>query len=344
MAVVPGVVHRLGGDDLGLFGPHLEHRHPGLQHRHPGLLADDAQLVDGGGAVDVAGHQQRAAALAAVELAQLGRVGGLAVALQTAHHQHGLALVLDAQGLGFLAAHQAGEFLVDDLDHLLGGGQAFHDLLAHRPFGHLGAEVLGHLVVDIGFQQRHAHFPHGRLDVRLIELALAAQLFEHAGQSLAQRFECHQSPSFRYSGVQPADDRQHFVGIAGDLRHRRIQTGVAAAHLHDQLLQPFQVGPLGAFPPGIAQPGFHIGQGGFPVFDRVPHPLPGDPVVFRDLRQGKVLVIVFGEDGALFVGQDSAVVVQQDRKLQVFLRFGSHGRASFPAGDVKSFFFTADEL
>ena len=189
MAVVFRVCHRFGGDDLRLFGAHLK-------HRHPGLLADDAQLVDGGRAVDIAGDKQRAAALAAVIFAELGRVGGFTVALQAAHHQHGLALVLDVQQLGFLAAHQAGQFLVDDLDDLLRGGQAFHDLLPHGALGDLGAEILGDLIVDVGFQKGHADFAHGGLDVRLVQLALAAQLFEHAGQALAQGFKCHVLPSF----------------------------------------------------------------------------------------------------------------------------------------------------
>ena len=179
IAVVLCVSHRFLGDEFGLFVSHLE-------HRNARLLTHDAQLVNGCGTVDVTGHQHGAAALTAVELAQLGRVGGLAVALQAAHHNDGLAFVFQAQILRLIAAHELGQLLVDDLDHLLGGGQAFHDLLPHGPLGHLIAEILGDLVVDIGLQQRHAHFPHGGLDVLLVQLALAAQLFENAGKALCQ--------------------------------------------------------------------------------------------------------------------------------------------------------------
>lgn len=98
--------------------------------------------------------------------------------------QDGLALVLDDQTGGFLAAHQRHQFLVDDLDHLLGGGQALHDLLAHSPLRDLSAEVLGHLIVDVGFQQGHAHFPHGSLDIRFGQLAVSAQLFEYARKAV----------------------------------------------------------------------------------------------------------------------------------------------------------------
>ena len=72
---------------------------PSVEDRDTGLLTDDLQLLNGGGAVNIAGDQQRAAALAAVIFAELGGVGGLAVALQAAHHQHGLALVFEAQVL-----------------------------------------------------------------------------------------------------------------------------------------------------------------------------------------------------------------------------------------------------
>ena len=164
-------------DDFGLFGAQRK-------DRDTGLLTDDLQLLNGGGAVNIAGDQQRAAALAAVIFAELGGVGGLAVALQAAHHQHGLALVFQAQILRLIAAHEVGQFLVDDLDDLLGGGQALHDLLPHGAFRDLGAEVLSDFIVDVGLEQGHAHLAHRGLDVGFVQLALAAQLFENAIQAL----------------------------------------------------------------------------------------------------------------------------------------------------------------
>ena len=90
-----------------------------------------------------------------------------------------------------VAAHEGGELLVDDLDDLLGGGEAFHHLVAHGALGDLSDEALGHRVVDVGFQKGHAHFPHGGLDVRLRELAFAPQPLEHAAQALGKGFKCH---------------------------------------------------------------------------------------------------------------------------------------------------------
>ncbi len=55
----------------------------------------------------------------------------------------------------------------------------------------LATEVLGDLVVDVGFQQGHPHLAHGGFDVGLGQLAVAAQLFEHTGKAVGQRFKCH---------------------------------------------------------------------------------------------------------------------------------------------------------
>ena len=175
---------RLFGDDRRLFAIQRK-------DRCPGLFSHDLQLVDGGRAVDIAGHQHGAAALLDEVFGQLGGVGRFTIALQAAEHDDGLALVLDDQLRGFLAAHQSDQLLVDDLDHLLGGGQALHDLLPHRAFRDLGAELLRHLVVDVGFQQGHPDFAHRGLDVGLGQFAVAAQFFEHTGKAVGQRFKCH---------------------------------------------------------------------------------------------------------------------------------------------------------
>ena len=53
------------------------------------LLAHGDELVDGGGTVDVAGHQQRTLVLGlSHQRGQLGAVGGFARALQSDEHDH----------------------------------------------------------------------------------------------------------------------------------------------------------------------------------------------------------------------------------------------------------------
>ena len=53
------------------------------------------------------------------------------VKIVNAEHDHVLTLVLEVQAGGLAAAHQSHQLFVDDFDHLLGRGQALHDLLAH---------------------------------------------------------------------------------------------------------------------------------------------------------------------------------------------------------------------
>ena len=106
-----------------------------------------------------------------------------------------------------LGAHEGGHFLVDDLDDLLGRGEAFQHLLAGAALGDRLAEVLDNFVVDVGFQKRHADFLHGLLDGGLGQFAAARQLGERPGKLLTESFKCH-GPSppvqwFVQSGAGP---------------------------------------------------------------------------------------------------------------------------------------------
>ena len=81
--------------------------------------ADGDQLVDRGRAVDVAGGEGDVLlAVLAQEAGELGAGGRLARALQAGHQDHGRAAGGEGQ-LAAGAAHQPGQLLVDDLDHLL---------------------------------------------------------------------------------------------------------------------------------------------------------------------------------------------------------------------------------
>ena len=131
-----------------------------LVHRHADLGAQRLELGDGRGPLYIGGHQKRLFAGLLEHAGQLARRGGLTCALQAHHHQHVGRAAAHVQGLG-LATHQRGQLLLDDLDDHLGGGEAFHHLLAHGPLAHSGNEVLGDLVVDVGFQQGQADFSHG---------------------------------------------------------------------------------------------------------------------------------------------------------------------------------------
>ena len=149
-----------------------------VKHRDVQLLANHLELLDCRGAVYVARDEQRAALLLLAQQAcELGAVGGFARALQTSHHHNGGRVGRYGQ-TGGLAAEQADQFLVDDLDDLLGRGQAFQDLGVGRLFGDRLDEILGDLEVDVRLEKRHADFAHGLLDVGLGQASLAAQVLE----------------------------------------------------------------------------------------------------------------------------------------------------------------------
>ena len=95
-------------------------------------------------------------------------------------HDHGGGLGREIELCG-LTAHEICEFLVDDLDDHLGGGEALQHVGAHRALGHGGDELLDDLEVDVGLQQGNPDLAHGLLDVGLGEAAFAAQLLERRG-------------------------------------------------------------------------------------------------------------------------------------------------------------------
>ena len=96
-------------------------RRAGMRREHldAGPLADDLQLVDRAGALQVAGHQQRRMALSLKPFRELAGQRRLTRALQAGEHDHRRRGLGERQLAG-LAAEDPDELLVDDLDDLLG--------------------------------------------------------------------------------------------------------------------------------------------------------------------------------------------------------------------------------
>jgi hypothetical protein len=86
-------------------------------------------------------------------------------------------------------AEQFDQFIADDLDDLLAGLDAAHDLLADGLLFHRLDEIPGHLEIDIGFEQGHAHLAEGVRDVVLGDFAETAQVFERLLKFAAERVE-----------------------------------------------------------------------------------------------------------------------------------------------------------
>ena len=171
---VVAVLRRVGDSSLGdLDGVRLPH----LEDWQAQLFADDLQLLNGSGPVDIAGDEQRAFTLLFHEPGQLCAVRRFTGALQADQHDDGRRLGGDGQLL-ILAAHQIRQLFVDDLDDHLRRGQAFQHIAADAALRRLFDKVFDDFIADVRFQKGQANFPHGFLHIGFCQAALAPELFK----------------------------------------------------------------------------------------------------------------------------------------------------------------------
>jgi hypothetical protein len=164
------------------------------------LFGEDLELVDRGGAVDVAGGDERPVAAFLEQLAQFGGGGGFAGTVQADHED--LQRPGAGQG-GFTFAEEFDELVVDDLDDLLARGDGLEDLLADALRLHPLDEIAGDLEMHVGGEQGGAHFLEGGRHVFLGELAHAAEIAEGAAQFIGEGFEHGKGPLKRPGGADP---------------------------------------------------------------------------------------------------------------------------------------------
>ncbi|CAB4850976.1 unannotated protein [freshwater metagenome] len=119
---------------------------------------------------------------------QLASEGGLARALQTCEQDHGGRVLGQSQPAG-LTAEDPDEFLVDNLDDLLGRIQRLRDLGAQGPLADPRGEIAHDGESNIGLEQRRADIAHGGVDIGLGQASLATQVLERGGESIRQRGE-----------------------------------------------------------------------------------------------------------------------------------------------------------
>ncbi len=111
---------------------------------------------------------------------QLSGGRGLARALQSGEQNDRGRRGTQIQRRGF--AHHRHQFVMHDLDQHLPGREAPGQLGADRAFLYLFDELAYHRQRHIGFQQRHANFPQGILDIVIGQATLAAHAVEDGGQ------------------------------------------------------------------------------------------------------------------------------------------------------------------
>src|ERR1017187_7075594 len=111
--------------------------------RHARALADDLELLDRVGPLQVRRDEQRGVALLTEPEPQFRGERGLAGTLQASQHDHGRRHLGEPQPAR-LATEDPHEFLVDDLDDLLRRVQRGGDLFAGGTLLHPGDELPDH--------------------------------------------------------------------------------------------------------------------------------------------------------------------------------------------------------
>jgi hypothetical protein len=178
----PGVLDRVAGHRdrvadavAGLRRVHLD----------AGPLAEHLELVDRVRPLQVGRDQHGLMSLGLQPPGQLAGQGGLAGALEPGEHDHRRRLLGEPQPAG-LAAEHGDQFLVDDLDDLLGRVERLGDLGAERPGLEVGDEGLDHGQRDVGLEQGQPDLAGGGVDVGVGQPTLAPELGEDPGEAVAQ--------------------------------------------------------------------------------------------------------------------------------------------------------------
>ena len=113
---------------------------------------------------------------------QFGCEGSLTGSVQTGDKDDA-RLSLDVD-VGELAAHELGQFVMDNLDHHLLRLDRGQDVLSHGLGLHPVAEVLGNLIADVRVEQSPADVFQGFGDIDVGNLSFTLKYLEGALKSL----------------------------------------------------------------------------------------------------------------------------------------------------------------
>ncbi len=144
------------------------------QHGYPELLAQAAELLDRGRAVDVGRGHDRMLPLLLEVPRELGRRRRLARALEAHQHDDRGRMRRHCQAMT-RAAEQLDQLVANDLDDLLARRERGEHVLADGFDADALDEALDDLEIDVGFEKSHAHFAQGLLDILLRQPAVATE-------------------------------------------------------------------------------------------------------------------------------------------------------------------------
>ena len=162
----------------------------GPENRHVDLRGKGRELLDGGGALQVARDQHRRASALFEERGQLRAGGRLARAVEP-HHEDA-RLRAERQRLG-VAAEQRRQLVVENFDDLLTGRDAAQHFLAERLLLDPRDEVFRHAEMHVRLEQGEAHFAQRVVDVRLADAPVPAESLEDVLQLVGES-EKHRWP------------------------------------------------------------------------------------------------------------------------------------------------------
>ncbi|MFM1943079.1 MAG: hypothetical protein RI897_2061 [Verrucomicrobiota bacterium] len=151
------------------------------------LLAQSFELVHGGGAVDVSGHEEGLSTLFKEEAGEFGGGGCFSRAMEAHEHEAGRISFNFYAGVG--GAEETDHFIMNDFDDLLAGLNT-PDYFCPKALG-LDAfdEVAGDLKIDIGFEESHADLPKCFSHIGFRDLSQAPQVAEGLLEFTGQRIE-----------------------------------------------------------------------------------------------------------------------------------------------------------
>ncbi len=149
---------------------------------------EDAELLDGGRPLEVGADQQRVATLLLEPAGQLRGGGRLAGALEPGeqHDRRRTGGVGEAERL---TAQGGGELLVDDLDDLLGGGEAPGELGPGATQPDPLDEVADDLQADVGLEEGDPDLAQHLGDVGVAEAAASAKAREDPVEAVGEGLE-----------------------------------------------------------------------------------------------------------------------------------------------------------
>ena len=173
-----GLVHPASGDEHRITVAALGRFVVG-EHRHIDLLTQGAQLVNGRGTLQVSADQQWLTSLRLEVASQLGRVRGFTRTLETSHENDRRWLGGELHFEAF-AAKRLSQLVIDGLYDLLAGVDRLRQFDTHAGGANAVGEAPNDLDIDVGLEQRRAHFGQHRRDVGLRQSAPATKFFEDA--------------------------------------------------------------------------------------------------------------------------------------------------------------------